>query len=183
MIYSSFLQNKHEAGEDLSRLNDIGNGPASHPLNPSSFTTSFNKLLYGNIGRDKKKDVGFYILFSSRYFNLKRFCSAFPSPMFLSLPSYNRSVGCTHMSFTLPPKFCGILDASSHLSLTYKDVCRKLFKGFKKGFGVLASKVKSVYVMLCYVITISFYSLSLLLNVIAYKLYDIPYSMLCYSGG
>jgi hypothetical protein len=69
--------------------------------------------------------------------------------------------------------------ASPILPLTYKTVCQKLYKGLRNVVSVLTSVSKSLYVMLCYVIMIMIIYLSIYLEVIIFKSYDIQESMLC----
>lgn len=66
---------------------------------------------------------------------------------------------------------------------TYNNVCQKLYILFILKKCKLIPKINSMYVMLCYVISYYIYLSIYLLKLLIYKLYGIPYSMLCYSGG
>ena len=95
-----------------------------------------------------------------------------------TLSDYNVGwVGCTPPPFILLSPHYGI--ASNSLSLTYKSVCHKLYKGLKNVFSVLTSNLQSLYVMLCYVIMLLIIYLSIYLGVIVFKFYDIQECMLC----
>jgi hypothetical protein len=67
--------------------------------------------------------------------------------------------------------------------MTYNSVCPKIYILLFLQFGMILFILNSLYVMLCYVIGILKYGIIYPLKLIIYKLYDIPYSMLCYSGG
>ena len=88
---------------------------------------------------------------------------------------YKKRIGCTPYFFS--SLFSG--GVSFPLSLTYKTVCHKLYKGLKKVVSVLTSNIQSVYVMLCYVICYLIIYLSIYLGVLVFKSYGIQHCMLC----
>jgi len=147
----AFFVNNFGGGNEICSCREC----ASHPL----FIFPSTKP-YGN------SDRGFST-------SLPQECFSCDQTGSFTLSDYNS----THWNGCSPPSTSS--DASTQLSLTYKTVCRKVFKLLKKGFGVLASMAKSVYVMLCYVIMLLIIYLSIYLEVIVFKSYGIQERMLC----
>ena len=155
----AFFIHKHGEGETsiMSSRKEDGKGIiASHP--PFSLSTK----PYGN------SDGGFPTCFLP--------CSSgLPGSFTLSDYNSTHKDGCgLHCISHFPHKV-----ASTQLFLTYKTVCRKLFKGLKNVVSVLTSNLQSLYVMLCYVIMLLIIYLSIYLEVIVFKFYDIQERMLC----
>ena len=156
MDQAFFIHNVGEGETSImsSRKEDGKGFLASHP--PFSLPTK----PYGNSDRG----------FSTRFL----LCSSLGS---FTLSDYNSTHrdGCSPHYSSLPP----CRNASTHLSLTYKTVCHKLFKGLKNVVSVLTSIGWSVYVILCYVVMLLIIYLSIYLEVIVFKFYGIQECMLC----
>lgn len=70
----------------------------------------------------------------------------------------------------------------SEFMITYNDVCPNLYKEEVLDLSKRSDwEVGVCYVMLC--IMYSYSSILIYRSLMVYKLYDIPYSMLCYFGG
>lgn len=107
--------------------------------------------------------------------------NAIPSSVLISLsPMMDREIKIDFLK-------CSFLKISPHhlqlpvcLLVTYNDVCHNINIVKKTEKHPIQPNCTSMYVMLCYVICIVLYCTVYLLNVLIYKLFDIPYSMLCY---